>query len=203
MIDDGMRQRIAAAIGRAEQGTRAEFVAAIARRADEYRSDALLAAMAAGILAGFAVWVLAPWPGPGETLIAELAAFIVVYAVMAWTHLGVVSVPKARKRHMARRLARIVFLERGLASTDEHCGVLFFVAQAERTVEILADRGINQAVEPGVWQQIVDAFTEAVKRGEIEQGFVTAIQSLGALLARHYPPEGERQNRIPDRLVEL
>jgi putative membrane protein len=80
---------------------------------------------------------------------------------------------------------------------------LFFVAQAERTVEILADRGINQAVEPGVWQQIVDAFTEAVKRGEIEQGFVTAIQSLGALLARHYPPEGERQNRIPDRLVEL
>src|ERR1700749_159350 len=127
MIDGGMRQRIAAAIARVEQGTRAEFVAAIARRADEYRSNALLAAMAAAILAGFAVWVVALWPGPGETLIAELAAFIVVSALMAWPHLGVISVSKARKRHMARRLARLVFLERGLASTDEHCGVLIFV----------------------------------------------------------------------------
>src|SRR3954471_3822010 len=46
MIDDGMRQRIVAAIGKAEQGTRAEFVAAVAKRSDEYRSNSLMAGLA-------------------------------------------------------------------------------------------------------------------------------------------------------------
>jgi putative membrane protein len=203
MIDDGMRQRIAAAIAKAEQGTRAEFVAAIARRADEYRSNALLVALAAALIAGVAVWIFAPWPGPGETMIAELAAFVAIYPIAAWTRLGTAFVPAAQKRHAARRMARLVFLERGLASTEERCGVLFFVSQAERTVEIIADRGIDQAVEPGAWQKIVDGFTDAVKQGQVEQGFVGAIDALGVLLARHYPPQGENPNRIPDQLVEL
>ena len=203
MIDDGMRARIAAAIERAEQGTRAELVAAIARRADGYRSNALLAALAAALIAGLAVWALLPWPGPVELLAAELAAFILVYALAAFTPLGLVVVPTARKRRMASRLARLVFLERGLASTEERCGVLFFVSAAEHHVEIIADRGIDQAVEPGAWQQIVDAFTASVKKGQVEQGFLNAIETLGALLARHYPADRDNPNRIPNRLVEL
>ena len=203
MIDDGMRQRIAAAIARVEQGTRAELVAVIARRADAYRSNALVAALTAALIAGIAVWALLPWPGPGETIIAELLAFLIVFGLAAFTPLGMRVVPPSRQRRMASRLARLMFLQRGLASTPEHCGVLFFVAQAERHVEIIADHGIDQAVEPGAWQQIVDAFTASVKRGEVEKGFIGAIEALGALLARHYPADGENPNRIPDRLVEI
>jgi putative membrane protein len=203
MIDDGMRQRIAAAIERAEQGTRAELVAAIARRADDYRSNALAAAVAAALVAAFAVWALLPWPGPLELLAAELAAFLGVYALIAFTPLGLRAVPAARKRRMAARLARLVFLERGLASTEERCGVLFFVSAAEHHVEIIADRGIDRAVEPGAWEKIVAAFTTAVRKGEVEQGFLGAIEALGALLAKHYPADGANPNRIPDRLVEI
>jgi putative membrane protein len=203
MIDDGMRERIAAAIAKAELGTRAEFVAAVARRADEYRSNALLAALAVALLAGSAAWALLPWPGPGETLAAELAGFVIVYALAAFTPLGMRFVPARRQRRMAARLGKLIFLERGLAFTEERCGVLFFVSAAERHVEIIADRGINQAVEPGAWQAVVDAFTAAVKRGAVEQGFLGAIEALGTLLACHYPPQGENPNRIPDRLVEI
>lgn len=203
MIDDGMRERLAAAIARTEQSTRAELVAAIARRADSYRSYAMMAAFAGAIVAGLAAWLLLPWPGAAEIIIAELAAFIVVYALAAFTPLGTRLVPAARKRAMAERLSKLTFLDRGLASTEERCGVLFFVSLAEHYVEIIADRGIDQAVEPGAWQRIVDAFTVAVKRGEVEQGFLGAIEALGALLARHYPPQGDNPNRIPDRLVEL
>ena len=81
--------------------------------------------------------------------------------------------------------------------------MLFFVSRAEHYVEIIADRGIDQAVEAGAWQKIVDDFTATVKRGAVEQGFLGAIEALGALLARHYPPQGENLNRIPDRLVEI
>jgi len=203
MIDDGMRQRIQAAIGKAEQGTRAELVAAIARRADDYRSSSQLAALVGGLIAGIAAWIFLPWPGPGETIAVELAGFLLVFTLAAFTPLGMLVISPRRKRRRASRLAKLVFLQRGLASTAEHCGVLFFVSRAERYVEIIADRGIDQAVEPGAWQQIVDAFTASVKKGELEQGFIGAIETLGALLARHYPADGENPNRIPDRLVEL
>jgi putative membrane protein len=203
MIDDGMRQRIAAAVASAEQGTRAEFVAAIARRADDYRSNSLMAGLAGALVGGVAAWLLLPWPGAGETLACELAGFLVVFTLSAFTPLGMRIVPARRKRHRASRLAKLVFLQRGLASTEEHCGVLFFVSRAERYVEIVPDIGIDQAVEPGAWQKIVDAFTASVKRGEVEQGFVAAIETVGALLARHYPAQGENPIRIPNRLVEL
>jgi putative membrane protein len=203
MIDDGMRQRIAAAITKAEQGTRAEFVAAIARRADDYRSNSLLAAFGGALIGALAAWALLPWPGTGETLACELAGFLLVFTLAAFTPLGMWVVPAKRKRRRASRLAKLVFLKRGLASTAEHCGVLFFVSKAERYVEIIPDIGIDQAVEPGAWQQIVDAFTAAVKRGDVEQGYVGAIEALGALLARHCPADGENPNRIPDRLVEI
>ena len=202
-IDQATRDRIAAAIAKAEQGTRAEFVAAVARRSDDYRSGAYLAGAIAAFLAGIMIWVLTPWPGPGEVLSAEIIVFLLVVLLVVRTRAGLMLVPARRKRRMASRVARLLFLDRGLASTEEHCGVLFFVSQAERHVEIIADHGIDQTVEPGAWQQIVDGFTQAVKRGQFEQGFVGAIEALGVLLARHYPPEGENPNRIPDRLIEV
>jgi putative membrane protein len=203
MIDDGMRRRIAAAIEKAEQGTRAEFVAAIARRADDYRSNSLLAALAGGLIAGVLAWIFLPWPGPGETIAAELAGFLMVFTLAAFTPLGMLVVSPRRKRRRASRLAKLVFLQRGLASTAEHCGVLFFVSRAEHYVEIVPDIGIDRAVEPGAWQRIVDTFTASVQKGEMEQGFLGAIEALGALLAKHYPPAGENPNRIPNRLVEI
>jgi putative membrane protein len=178
-------------------------VAAIARRADDYRSNSLLAALAGGLIAGVLAWIFLPWPGPGETIAAELAGFLMVFTLAAFTPLGMLVVSPRRKRRRASRLAKLVFLQRGLASTAEHCGVLFFVSRAEHYVEIVPDIGIDRAVEPGAWQRIVDTFTASVQKGEMEQGFLGAIEALGALLAKHYPPAGENPNRIPNRLVEI
>lgn len=202
-IDQAMRDRIAAAITKAEQGTRAELVAAIARRSDDYRSGAYLAGALAALIAGLVIWLLAPWPGPGEVMSGQIIVFLLVALLVVRTRVGLMLVPARRKRRMAARVARLLFLDRGLAATEEHCGVLFFVSMAERHVEILADRGIDRAVEPGAWEKVVGDFTAGVKRGEFEPAFVGAIDALGALLARHYPPQGENPNRIPDRLVEI
>lgn len=203
MIDQGMRERIQAAIAKAEQGTRAEFVAALVGRADPYRGTATMAAAVLALIAGAAVGTFLPWPGPLEIILAEVIVFAVVYGLMVMTPLGPRLASPRRKHRAVVRLARLLFLDRGLASTPEQCGVLFLVAEAERQVEIIADRGIDQAVEAGAWQQIVDAFTAAVKRGAVEQGFIGAIESLGALLARHYPADGNNPNRISDRLIVL
>ncbi len=203
MIDSGARTRIEAAIKAAETGTRAEFVAVIAHRADDYAETGYLAGMVAGLLAGVAAWRFVPWVGGGEILTAFLAAFLLVFALMRFTPLGVRLTPRSRRERAARRLARLVFLERGLAATDEHCGVMFFVAAAEHYVEIIADRGIDRKVEAAAWQGIVDAFTAAVRAGRVEAGFLGAVAGLAAILARHYPHNGSNPNEIADRLIEI
>ncbi len=202
-IDEGMRDRIAAAITKAEQGTRAEFVAAVAQRSDDYRSGAYLAGAIAAVIAGIVVWLLTPWPGPGEVLSAQIIVFLLVVLVVVRTKTGLMLVSARRKRRMASRVARLLFIDRGLASTEEHCGVLFFVSMAERHVEIVADQGIDQTVEPGAWQKIIDGFTQQVKNGALEQAFIGAIEALGQLMAKHYPPNGDNPNRIPDRMIEV
>lgn len=203
MIDSDARGRIEAAIRTAEAGTRAEFVAVIAHRADDYAETGYLAGLAAGALAGIAAWRLVPWVGGGEILTAFFAAFLIVFAAMRFTSLGVRLTPRSRRERAARRLARLAFLERGLAATDEHCGVLFFVAAAERYVEIIADRGIDRKVEAAAWQRIVDGFTAAVREGRVEAGFLGAVAGLAGILAQHYPPDGSNPNEIADRLIEI
>jgi putative membrane protein len=203
MTGEAAHKAIEAAIAAAERGTRAEFVAAVARRADRYDADALRAGLLVALLVAVAVWWFTPWPLPLDVILAEITAFFVVYGLARFTPLGLLLVPAARKRQRAGRLARLIFLDRGLASTPERCGVLLFVAVGERCVEIIADRGIDQAVEPGAWQRIVDTFTAEVRKGAIEAALVAAIEALGALLARHYPPAGDNPNRIPDRLIEV
>ncbi len=146
---------------------------------------------------------LLPWPGAGETLACELAGFLLVFTLAAFTPLGMWVVPAKRKRRRAARLAKLIFLQRGLASTAERCGVLFFVSRAERYVEIIPDIGIDQAVEPGAWQQIVDAFTASVKKGEWSRVMSARSRHWAPCWRGITRPRGEKPNRIPDRLVEI
>ena len=203
MIDSGMRQHIETAIKDAERGTRAEFIAVLAHRTDDYAETSLVVGLVAAAIAGIAAWKLLPWPGGGEILTAQFGAFLLGFALTYFTSLGVRLTRRTLREHNAWRLARSIFLQRGLASTEEHCGVMFFVAEGERFVEIVADRGIDRKVDAASWQKVVDAFTAAVRAGEVEKGFIGAIAAIGAILAQHFPSTGDNPNEIPNRLIEI
>ena len=204
MIDQATRRRIETAIADIERGTRAEFVAVIAHRSDEYAGTSYAAGAAAAALVGFAVWRLVPWAGGGEILTGQFAAFLIVFLLARFTPLGVRLTPKATRERKAKQVARAIFLDHGLALTDEQCGVMFFVAAAERYVEIIADRGIDRKVEAELWQKIIDDFTAAVRSGNVEAGFVAALTALGSIMARHYPAKAEENpNQVSNRLIEL
>ncbi|MEE4465147.1 TPM domain-containing protein, partial [Azotobacter chroococcum] len=89
-----------------------------------------------------------------------------------------------------------------LHHTAAESGMLIFVAEAERYVEILVDRGIASRLDDASWQAIVEAFTAQVKRGETLQGFLACIEACGALLKEQLPATHER-NELPNRLVIL
>jgi putative membrane protein len=197
------RQGVEAAIAQAEKGTSAEFVAVVAARADRYHVVSLAGGILAALVAGLIVMFAEPWASLRLMLGVQCIAFVLVYGIFELTPLSVHLAPRKARAARARGLAHLLFLDRGLASLPEHNGVLLLVALGEHQVEIVADHGIESLAGSAEWKKIVDAFTATAGRGAVAKALETAIQDLGALLARHYPVAPGDRNHLPDRLIEL
>ncbi|WP_097460855.1 TPM domain-containing protein [Mangrovitalea sediminis] len=196
------KQRVADAIAAVEKDTDAELVTVLAHHADDYTwVSTLWAAMIALVVPGLAS--LGPWWLSGhDWLLLQWVLFVLLAVLFRWQPIYRRLVPKAVRFRRAAALARIQFLAQQLHHTKGDTGVLIFVSEAERYVEILADRGINRFVTPEDWQSIVDNFTRQVKRGETLQGFLDCIGRTGELLKTHVPAT-ESKNELPNHLVIL
>ena len=85
--------------------------------------------------------------------------------------------------------------------TDDDTGVLIFVSEAEHYVEILVDRGISAKVGDDQWSNIIERFVADVRDGEVEQGFLTALESCGDILEAAVPKTSDNRNELDNRLV--
>ena len=86
-----------------------------------------------------------------------------------------------------RTVAEKTFERLGMTKTDLRNGVLLFVASEEHRFVILGDRGINEKVPAGFWDEIAAKLTIAFKAGEFSNGIVDAIHTAGEELARDFP----------------
>lgn len=103
----------------------------------------------------------------------------------------------------ARARALEVFSHLGVWDTEENNGVLIYLLLADHDIEIVADRGINAKVAPADWEKICRDMEAALRRGAYEEGIVTGIKEVSALLARHFPPRPGDRNELPNQPVRL
>ena len=84
--------------------------------------------------------------------------------------------------------------------TEANSGVLIYLLLAEHAIEIVADRGLNRHVDAAAWAAIAEQMKEAFRHGDFEAGLMAAIDSVDALLVRHFPPQEGRVdvNELPD-----
>ncbi|WP_313089343.1 TPM domain-containing protein [Pseudomonas sp.] len=195
-------QQVAEAIERVERDTDAELVTVLAAQADDYRYipllwSSLLALLLPGALLFFTGW-LAAW----QLLLVQWLTFIVLAAIFRIPSLTSRLIPRTVRHWRACNLARRQFIELNLHHTAAGTGMLIFVSEAERYVEILVDRGISSRIDDAVWQSVVARFTQDVRNGEVLDGFLRCIDSCGTLLQQHVPATHTR-NELPNRLVVL
>jgi putative membrane protein len=202
-LSETERKGVEAAIAAAEVATTAEFVAVVAARTDRYHVVSLAGGISAALAAAVVVLLVEPWASLLLSLAAQCLAFVVVYGILELTPLSVRLAPRRAREIKARRLAHLLFLDRGLASLPAHNGVLLLVALAEHQVEIVADHGIDRLAGSAEWQRIVDGFSATARQGAIAKALEAAIRDLGALLARHFPAGPGDRNHLPDRLIEF
>lgn len=103
----------------------------------------------------------------------------------------------------ARERAVDVFSHLRVWDTEHNNGVLIYLLLADRDVEIVADRGIHRAAGAFAWDEICKRMELQFRAGHFEDGAVEGIHRVGDLLAKHFPPTGERRNELPDRPVVL
>lgn len=86
-----------------------------------------------------------------------------------------------------RSLAERTFERLGMTKTALRNGVLLFVACEEQRFVILGDKGIDEKVPAGFWDDIAARLTARFKAAEFTDGIVDAIHSAGEELKAFFP----------------
>jgi putative membrane protein len=101
------------------------------------------------------------------------------------------------RKGAARTGAAAMFYEAGIANTSAEMGVLVYISLFERRVELIADRGVLQAVPAQEWNECLFELHQAGREPELE-GLRKALRLLGALLAAYLPVTDDNPNELPD-----
>lgn len=202
LLTESEQKQVSEAIDRVERDTDAEMVTVLAAQADDYHYIPLLWASLLSLILPGALLFFTGWLHAWQLLLVQWLTFIVLAVVFRMPGLTSRLIPRSVRHWRACNLARRQFIELNLHHTDAGTGMLIFVSEAERYVEILVDRGISSRIDDSVWQSIVDTFTEQVRDGRVLEGFLGCIDSCGALLKEHVPATHER-NELPNHLVIL
>ncbi|HEX9160884.1 MAG TPA: TPM domain-containing protein [Thermoanaerobaculia bacterium] len=99
-----------------------------------------------------------------------------------------------------RKYAERTFERLGMTKTALRNGVLLFVASEDQRFVILGDRGIDEKVPAGFWDDIAAKLTIRFKAGEFTEGIVEAITSAGEHLGRFFPRAKDDVNELPNEV---
>lgn len=100
-----------------------------------------------------------------------------------------------------RQRAVAMFSKLRVWDTEHNNGVLIYLLLLERSIEVVADRGLARRVPQTTWNDMVRRMSEAFKAGDFEHGLTEAVAEVSALLVQHFPlePGQRRPNEMPDR----
>lgn len=96
-----------------------------------------------------------------------------------------------------------VFSELRIWDTENNNGVLIYLLLAEKSVEIIADRGVAKKVTSSEWETICHNMELSFAKQDYLSGALKAIESITQLLQLHFPKNLPSRNELPDHLTFL
>ena len=200
--------RVSAAIKAAEGKTDGEIYCVVAHASDTYFFPAAFISVVGILLASLALafaleawWLSIRLPYFAAAQLLAVAAALLLLWAAPWLRIHLV--PHRLRFQAAHANASRQFLAHNVHLTSARTGVLIFVSLAERYAEVVADSGIDSHVEQRVWDDVVDALTVNAGDGRLVDGFIEAIDTVGAILAEHFPASPNDVDELDNRLVEI
>ena len=97
-----------------------------------------------------------------------------------------------------------VFSQLRVWDTAHNNGVLIYVLLADRSVEIVADRGVAAGRVPqSEWDDVCARMREHFRAGRYQDGSVAGVRAVADVLGRYPPGERDVGNEMPDEPVLL
>ncbi|HEU4345012.1 MAG TPA: TPM domain-containing protein [Candidatus Binatia bacterium] len=196
------QQRIHQAVIAAEKKTSGEIVPMVVTSSARY-AEVETAGLAIGLGVGtLATFVLHdPWSWMQSQLLWPLAGAALGFAGCSVPAVKRRLISKDRMENAVDLRSLAAFAAHGLHHTRAHTGILILISLLEHRVEVLADKGINEKVSAGTWDDIVHIITAGLKSGKACDAFCQAIEHCGEILAEHFPRSPDDQDELANRLV--
>ena len=106
-------------------------------------------------------------------------------------------------KQLIRQRAVMLFGKLRVWDTEHNNGVLIYLQLAERSIEVVADRGLNCHVPDESWQAMTQSMSLAFHEGKFEDGLSLALDEVSKLLVTHFPAVagGSRPDELPNEPV--
>lgn len=107
--------------------------------------------------------------------------------------------------HLNSRARAIdLFSEYRVWDTEENTGVLVYVNICEKSLDIVADRGISTHVSPTVWRAMCDKAIAGIGNQKMQESLLDLLDEIGQLLRQYYHLEHDPAgNELSDTVVFL
>lgn len=189
---------IEAATKKVELSTSGEVAVEISVRSKSWRTESLVYALVVGVICGFAALYFTRENNWGVYYNFTQAAL--------WTLIGFIVSHFVWGQFLKRnsRQEKVVWfhaLDRfgKLTSVRNRAGVLIFISLEENEAAIVADKGIGSKVEAKHWREVRDSLVDSIRQGKHAEGIIAAIESIGTLMAEHFPHGDDDINELPDK----
>jgi putative membrane protein len=196
------KERVQRAVIAAEKTTSGEIVPMLVSKSGHY-AEVDLAGLCVGLVLGTLAALI--WQDPWASIHSQL------FWPLGGAALGLItcSIPQIKRLFLSsERITEAVhmhslaaFTGHGLHHTKDHTGILLFVSLLEHRVVVLADRGVNEKVEAGSWDEVVRIMTEGLRARDACGAFCKAIERCGEILARHFPRSPDDKDELADKLI--
>lgn len=199
--DDQATEAFRRAIERVEGASAAEIVVAVRHHSGSYlHADVIVGAAAAfGALAfmlfsrfEFGLWAILLDPFLAGGLVGLFATQLP--AVRRWL------TPAGARRRRVRAAAQAAFFERGVRLTRARTGVLVYVSLLERAVEVVADRGVTDAIPAQEWQVACAPIERALRATMNGVAVADAIGGLADVCAAYLERGHDDANELADEV---
>jgi putative membrane protein len=195
--------QVEAAVAAAERRTAARFALVLAHAGDDYAAYPMLWAAVIALIVGDIVALARPDFATWWIVAVQAVLFVGGDLLLHLKPLRYRLVPGRVKKRHAQKLARLEFAALVQDRTPGDVGLLLFVSEAERHVEILADRGIDERVDQAAWDKIVADFVAGVAAGQVATALTGAVEGCTAILATHFPPRPDAPQSISGKITEI
>ena len=196
------QERIRQAVVAAEQRTSGEIVPMLVSASARY-AEVELAGLAIGLVIGTLATFIwhDPWQALHSQLLWPLVGAILGFILSTIPAVKRRFIPKERIDEAVHLRSLAAFTANGLHHTRAHTGILILASLLEHRVVVLADRGINEKVQPGTWDEVVRILTAGLKSGNACDAFCKAIGRCGEILAQHFPRPPDDKDELANKLV--